>query len=234
MLEINDLRVAYGKTHVLHGVSLNIQQGELVAFIGANGAGKTTTLKTISGILKPITGSVTYKGIHLNKLTPEKIIRLGIVHCPEGRRVWPKLTVEENINMGGFILNREEMLKLKEEMYTHFPILKERRKQMAGSMSGGEQQMLAIARSLMAKPEFILFDEPSLGLAPVIVEQVMEIIVKVNKKDKITVLLVEQNANMALSIADRAYVLESGQLVLEGPAREMKKNDYVRAAYLGK
>ena len=233
MLVVEDIRVAYGKTHALHGVSFQVNQGELVAFIGANGAGKSTTLRTISGVLHPLTGSIFYKGQEIHKKNPEEIVRLGIVHCPEGRRIWPKMTVSENLTLGGYILPKNEITDMKEQMYNYFPILKERQRQLAGSMSGGEQQMLAIARALMARPEFMLFDEPSLGLAPKIVEEVMEIIHNINKKQH-TVLLVEQNANMALSIADRAYVIESGYISLEGKASAIKNDEHVRQAYLGK
>lgn len=234
MLVVEDIRVAYGKTHALHGVSFQVNQGELVTFIGANGAGKSTTLRTISGVLHPLTGSIFYKGQEIHKKNPEEIVRLGIVHCPEGRRIWPKMTVSENLTLGGYILPKNEITDMKEQMYNYFPILKERQRQLAGSMSGGEQQMLAIARALMARPEFMLFDEPSLGLAPKIVEDVMEIIHNINKKQHTTVLLVEQNANMALSIADRAYVIESGYISLEGKASAIKNDEHVRQAYLGK
>lgn len=234
MLEIKDIHVSYGKTEIIHGLSMDVQDHELVALIGANGAGKSTTLRTISGLLRPTSGKIIYDGKVIVTLPPEQIIRQGIAHCPESRRVWPRLTVEENLNMGGFILKKAELEPRKQRMYKYFPILKERRRQLAGCMSGGEQQMLAIARSLMTNPTFLLFDEPSLGLAPCIVEQVMEIIVEINRDEKITVLLVEQNANMALAIADRAYVVETGRIAMEGTASDLRENDYVRAAYLGK
>lgn len=234
MLQIDNIRVAYGKTVVIHGLSLEVGDGELVALVGANGAGKSTTLRTISGLLHPLEGSVIYNGKTLNKMHPDQVMRLGIAHCPEGRHVWHKMSVEENLIVGGHILPKHEMLDQIEKMYEMFPILKERKSQLAGSLSGGEQQMLAIARAIMTRPTLLLFDEPSLGLAPVIVEQVMEIISRINKENKVSVLLVEQNANMALAIADRAYVLESGLVTLSGDASDLRNNDQVRKAYLSK
>ncbi len=210
-----------------------VKNGELVALVGANGAGKSTTLRTISGLLRPLSGKILYEGENIAKLSPDQIVRKGIGHCPEGRHVWPKMTVEENLSVGGYVLPKSQLAERLNHMYEQFPRLKERRLQMAGSLSGGEQQMLAIARALMARPKFLLFDEPSLGLAPIIVEQVMEVIVEINRKDGVSVMLVEQNANMALAIAHRGYVIENGKLALEGPAAELKSNDYVRKAYLG-
>lgn len=234
MLAINHITVAYGKTQVIHDLSLEVNQGELVALVGANGAGKSTILRTISGLLHPISGTIFYEDTNITKFPSEKIPKLGLAHCPEGRHVWPKMSVFENLELGGYALPKHMLKNELEKMFSYFPRLAERRSQMAGSLSGGEQQMLAIARAMMAKPKFMLFDEPSLGLAPVIVEQVMDIIREINKKNGVTVLLVEQNANMALGIADRGYVIESGRIALDGPANELKMNSYVRKAYLGK
>ena len=233
MLELKDIKVSYGKTTAIHGLSLHVEEGELVALIGANGAGKSTTLRAISGLLHPYEGSISFKGEDISKLHPDKIHRLGIAHCPEGRHVWPKMTVQENLEVAGNILSKADMKSQIDVMYQLFDRLKERRTQLAGSMSGGEQQMLAIARALMTKPTLMLFDEPSLGLAPVIVEQVMDIIRDINKKGT-TVLLVEQNANMALAIADRSYVIESGLISLEGAAADLRNNEGVKKAYLSK
>lgn len=233
ILEIQDIKVAYGKTLALHGLSLHVEKGELVALVGSNGAGKSTTLRTISGLLRPLSGKIIYDGENITKLSPDQIVRKGIGHCPEGRHVWPKMTVEENLSVGGYILPKHQLGERLNHMYEHFPRLKERRTQLAGCLSGGEQQMMAIARALMANPKFLLFDEPSLGLAPIIVEQVMDVIVEINRKEGVSVMLVEQNANMALSIAHRGYVIENGKLALDGPAAELKSNDYVRKAYLG-
>lgn len=234
ILDVQDIKVGYGKTLALYGISMHVEDGELVALVGSNGAGKSTTLRTISGLLKPQTGKVIYQGEDISTLSPDQIVRKGVGHCPEGRRVWPKMTVEENLAVGGYILPKNEMLEQMQNMFSQFPRLKERRTQLAGSLSGGEQQMLAIARALMPNPKFLLFDEPSLGLAPIVVEQVMDVIVKINREQGVSVVLVEQNANVALSIAHRGYVIENGLLTLEGPASILKSNDYVRKAYLGK
>lgn len=234
MLKINNIKVAYGKTTVIHGVSLEVPEGRLVTLVGSNGAGKSTILRTVSGILHPNQGDIIFDGKSIASLHPDKILQLGIAHCPEGRHVWPKMTVEENLLVGGHILKKKDLYEQVEKMYALFPRLKERSSQMAGSLSGGEQQMLAIGRALMTKPKMMLFDEPSLGLAPVLVEQVMDVIAKINKEDGVTILLVEQNANMALAISDYGYVLESGLMAMEGPAQELRNNDDVRKAYLSR
>ncbi len=234
MLEIKNIKVAYDKTVVIHDLSLNVQKGELVTLLGANGAGKSTTLKTIVGLLKPLQGKILFEGEDISKIPTEQIVKRGISLCPEGRHVWPKMTIEENLTIGGFTLAKKEVDPQMEKMYELFPRLLERKYQKAGSLSGGEQQMLAIARTMMAKPRFILFDEPSLGLAPIIIEQILNIIAVIRREEEATVLLVEQNANMALSIADRGYVMESGLMSLEGAASELRDNTHVKKAYLGK
>jgi len=234
MLEVKNIKVAYGKTVVIHDLSLNVQKGELVTLLGANGAGKTITLKTIVGLLKPMEGEIIFEGEDISKIASEQIVKRGISLCPEGRHVWPKMTIDENLTVGGYTLPRNEVEPQKEKMYELFPRLLERKYQKAGSLSGGEQQMLAIARTMMAKPRFILFDEPSLGLAPIIIEQILDIIATIRREENATVLLVEQNANMALSISDRGYVMESGLLSLEGNASDLRNNAHVKKAYLGK
>ena len=233
MLEVKEIEVYYGAIHALKKLSLEVEQGTIVTLIGANGAGKTTTLKTISGILRPKSGSITYKGKELTKVPPEKIVSLGICQVPEGRRVFHTMTVVENLEMGAYLRrDKKEILLDMENVYTRFPRLKERRKQLAGTLSGGEQQMLAIGRALMAKPELLLMDEPSMGLAPLLVKEIFEIIKDINSRGT-TILLVEQNANMALSIADKAYVIETGEIVLQGSAEQFLKSEEVKKAYLG-
>ncbi|HZK87487.1 MAG TPA: ABC transporter ATP-binding protein [Syntrophomonas sp.] len=233
MLEVKEIDVYYGAIHALKKLSLEVEQGTIVTLIGANGAGKTTTLKTISGILRPKSGSITYKGKELTKVPPEKIVSLGICQVPEGRRVFHTMTVVENLEMGAYLRrDKKEILLDMENVYTRFPRLKERRKQLAGTLSGGEQQMLAIGRALMAKPELLLMDEPSMGLAPLLVKEIFEIIKDINSRGT-TILLVEQNANMALSIADKAYVIETGEIVLQGSAEQLMKSEEVKKAYLG-
>ncbi len=234
MLQIDNIKVAYGKTVAIHGLSLHVDKGELVALVGANGAGKSTILRTVSGLLHPIAGAVTFEGRDISRMYPDKILKMGVAHCPEGRHVWSKMTVEENLIVGGHVLAKAELWQQVEKMYGMFPRLKERRAQLAGSMSGGEQQMLAIARVLMTNPKFLMFDEPSLGLAPVIVEQVMDTIAQINKESGVTILLVEQNANMALAIASRGYVIESGLMALEGSAAQLRNNEDVKRAFLGR
>ena len=233
MLKISNINVYYDRVHVLKDVTLHIKQGELVTLIGANGAGKTTLLNTLSGLRVPRDGVVTFEGKQINGRTPSEIVRLGIIHCPEGRRIFPDLTVGENLEMGAYTRSNRDGIKAdKESVFEFFPILKERYNQWAGNLSGGEQQMLAMGRALLAQPRLLMFDEPSLGLAPVVVEQIAEIIQKLHKSGT-TILLNEQNAHMALLLADRAYVLETGRVVLEGKGAELLKNEHVQKAYLG-
>lgn len=233
MLKVQDIDVYYGAIHALKTLSINVEQGSIVTLIGANGAGKTTTLKTISGLLRPKSGSVLFKNQDITKIPPEKIVALGISQVPEGRRVFSTMTVLENLEMGAYLRNDKKGIQQDlENVFTRFPRLKERRKQLAGTLSGGEQQMLAIGRALMARPELLLMDEPSMGLAPLLVKEIFEIIKDINDKGT-TILLVEQNAHMALSIADKAYVIETGQIVLEGSARDLMNSEQVKKAYLG-
>lgn len=233
MLQVNNMDVYYGNIHALKGVSLEVNEGEIVTLIGANGAGKTTLLKTLSGLLKPKHGTILYNKQQIGGKPAQQIVKSGVIHVPEGRRVFANMTVEENLELGAFLRkDRDGIKKDLEHVFELFPILKERRKQLAGTLSGGEQQMLAIGRAIMAKPKLLLLDEPSMGLAPIIVQQIFEIIQTINKEGT-TILLVEQNANMALSIADRAYVIETGKIVLSGTAQELKESEQVKAAYLG-
>lgn len=233
MLEVKDLYVNYGAVEAIKGISFTVQPGEIVTLIGANGAGKTTTLHTISGLVKAKSGSITYNGTDLQKIDPSKIISLGIAHVPEGRHVFPEMTVEENLQMGAFISkNKEETAAAMQDVYEKFPRLRERRRQLAGTLSGGEQQMVAVGRALMGKPSIILMDEPSMGLSPILVKEVFAIIKEIHAAG-ITVLLNEQNAKMALSIADRAYVLETGTISISGDAQELLKDERVKKAYLG-
>ena len=233
MLEIKDLHVFYGAIHALKGISLTVQDGELVSMIGANGAGKTTTLHAISGLLPAASGSVLLDGKDLQKVPANTIIRLGMSHVPEGRHVFASMTVEENLRMGAYILrDSKKIAENLERVYGHFPRLKERRRQLAGTLSGGEQQMLATGRALMTDPRIVLMDEPSMGLSPLLVKEIFSIIQQLHESG-ITILLVEQNAKMALAVSDRAYVLETGTISLEGPAAELAADDRVRKAYLG-
>ena len=231
MLEIKELNVSYGAVHAIHGVSIKVNDGEIVSLIGANGAGKTTILRTISGLKKADSGEIIFDGADLRKTEPSKIISLKLAHVPEGRHIFPDMTVEENLEMGAYAdaTNAEAVM---EDVYERFPRLKERRKQLAGTLSGGEQQMLAVGRALMAQPKMILMDEPSMGLSPLLVKEIFSIIKEVNKKG-ITILLVEQNAKMALSISDRAYVLETGKITIEGPSQDLLNDERVKKAYLG-
>ena len=231
MLEIKDLHVNYGAVHALNGVSMTVKDGEIVSLIGANGAGKTTTLRTITGLEKAASGSITFDGHDLRKTEPSKIITLKLAHVPEGRHIFPQMTVEENLEMGAFT-DPTDMAKTMADVYERFPRLKERKRQLAGTLSGGEQQMLAMGRALMSKPKLLMLDEPSMGLAPLLVEQIFEIVLKLNQAGT-TILLVEQNAKMALAISDRAYVLETGNITLSGNAQELLNDARVKKAYLG-
>lgn len=233
-LEIRDLCVSYGGIRALKGVSLSVDEGQIVTLIGANGAGKSTTLRAISGLQKVQSGSILYGGEELTSLPAKEIVRRGIIHVPEGRRVFPDMTVAENLKIGAFL--RTDQAAIAQDMdyvYSLFPRLKERSWQLAGTLSGGEQQMLAVGRALMSRPKVLMMDEPSLGLAPLIVKDIFSIIRRVNQ-DGITVLLIEQNANAALRIADYGYVLETGTIALSGTGEELLKNESVREAYLGK
>jgi len=234
MLCLTEVVTYYGNVQALKGISLEVLQEEMVALIGSNGAGKTTTLRTISGLLAPASGEIRFQDQVISCCPPFEIVKRGIAHCPEGRRVWPDMTVFENLWMGGYLRrNSGEIKGDMEKIYSLFPRLQERRDQPAGSLSGGEQQMLAIARALMAKPKILLLDEPSLGLAPIMVERVAETAVNLNRAGT-TILLIEQNANLALKISSRAYVLEVGKITLSGKSSDLLANDDVRRAYLGK
>ncbi len=234
LLELTDIHTYYGAIHALRGVSISVEEGEIVTLIGSNGAGKSTTLRTISGILKPREGTITLEGKRIDQLRPHQIVELGVSQSPEGRRVFARMTVHENLHMGAFS-RRDGAVKIAadaDHVYSLFPRLKERSTQKAGTLSGGEQQMLAIGRALMAKPRVLLLDEPSMGLAPILVEQIFDIIKTINSEGT-TVLLVEQNALMALAIANRGYILQTGEIVLTEDAASLSKNEAVRKAYLG-
>ena len=233
MLAVKDIDVYYGAIHALKKLSINVEQGSIVTLIGANGAGKSTTLKTVSGITRPKSGSIIFKDEDITRVLPEKIVGRGISQVPEGRRIFAAMSVIENLEMGAFLRKKKSEIDEDIEMvFTRFPRLKERRKQTAGTLSGGEQQMLAIGRALMARPELMLMDEPSMGLAPLLVKEIFDIIKDINSQGT-TILLVEQNANMALSIADYAYVIETGEIVLQGNAKELMHSEEVKKAYLG-
>jgi branched-chain amino acid transport system ATP-binding protein len=233
LLEAQDLNVYYGAIHALQGISFNVEEGEIVTLIGANGAGKSTTLKTVSGLLHPRTGDVRLRDRSLVNVAAQDIVRMGVVQVPEGRRIFAPLTVHENLEMGAFTRkNQAEIKQSMERVFKSFPRLKERLGQLGGTLSGGEQQMLAIGRGMMAQPKLLLLDEPSMGLAPILVEEIFAIIQEINAQG-VSVLLVEQNALMALSIAHRAYVLETGRIVLAGTGRELMHNSQVIQAYLG-
>lgn len=232
MLEIKNLNVFYGSIHALHDINFYVNEGEIVSLIGANGAGKTTTLHTITGLLKASSGEVILNGTNLLNMNPSKIVTLGMAHVPEGRQIFAQMTVKENLELGAFIRKDKQIESDIEDIYKRFPRLKERYKQNAGTLSGGEQQMLAIGRAMMSKPKILLMDEPSMGLSPMLVKNIFSIIEELNKSG-ITILLVEQNAKMALSIATRAYVIETGNIVMEGNAKDLLQNDDVKKAYLG-
>ena len=231
MLEVKDLKVSYGAVQALDGISLTVKDGEIVSLIGANGAGKTTALRTISGLETASAGSITFDGHDLCRTAPSRIIGLKLAHVPEGRHIFPEMTVEENLEMGAYA-DPDGMESVMQEVYVRFPRLKERRRQLAGTLSGGEQQMLAVGRALMSRPKMILMDEPSMGLSPLLVQEIFAIIQEINRQG-ITILLVEQNAQMALSISSRAYVLETGHITLSGDARALLDDARVKKAYLG-
>ncbi len=233
MLEVNNIDVYYGVIHALKNVSLKVQEGEIVTLMGANGAGKTTTLRTISGLIKPTKGSIYFRGEKINSTNPQEIVAKGISHVPEGRHIFQDMSVSENLELGAFLRKDKNGIEDDYEMiYSKFPILKDRSKQRAGTLSGGEQQMLAIGRALMSRPKLLLMDEPSMGLAPLLVQEIFSIIKEINNQGT-TILLVEQNANIALSIADRAYVIEIGSVVIEGSGKELAKSEEIKKAYLG-
>ena len=231
MLQVRDINVYYGAIHAIKNVSLDVNEGEIVTLIGANGAGKSTVLMTISGLLRSRTGAVSFMGERIDRMQPHKIVARGLAQVPEGRRIFMQMTVRDNLEMGAYVSAGGVEAAL-ERVYKHFPRLKERRDQIAGTLSGGEQQMLAISRALMSDPKLLMMDEPSMGLAPILVEQIFEIIADLHREGA-TILLVEQNARMALSIADRAYVLETGGIALSGAGGELAKSDAIRKAYLG-
>ena len=234
ILDVNDLNVYYGGIHAIKNISFNIKKGEIVSLIGANGAGRTSTLHAISGLVPIKSGEISLNGENVTNIEAHKLVSLGMAHVPEGRRIFTELTVLENLEMGAYTRNDTEQIKEDiNHMFTLFPRLAERKKQLAGTMSGGEQQMLAMARALMSSPSLLLLDEPSMGLAPLLVQEIFNIIERINKEENVTVLLVEQNANMALSIADRGYVLETGKIILEGTGKELLSNPEIKKAYLG-
>ena len=232
LLEVSDIHVYYGAIHAIKGISFDVKPGEIVALIGANGAGKSTTLNTIAGLLKPRSGSIRFKGENVTGTPASRMVFKGLALCPEGRRIFQQMTVRENLEMGAYSRPATEIESSLEEMFQRFPRLKEREKQVAGTLSGGEQQMLAMARALMSRPRLLMLDEPSMGLAPILVEQIFGIISELHAGG-VTILLVEQNAQMALSVADRAYVLETGVIGMSGPAADLLNDDAVRKAYLG-
>ncbi len=232
LLKVDDIHVYYGSIHAIKGISFEVREGEIVTLIGANGAGKSTTLNTVSGLLRPRSGMITFEGKSIVGIGASKVVGLGMALCPEGRRVFQQMTVRENLEMGGYSRPNDEIPASLEDVFTRFPRLKEREKQVAGTLSGGEQQMLAMGRALMSKPKLLMLDEPSMGLAPILVEQIFDIIKELHRAGT-TILLVEQNAQMALSVADRAYVLGTGKITISGDAADVLADDRVQAAYLG-
>jgi len=234
MLELKNLTVSYGAITALHGISLSVPDGKIVTLIGANGAGKTTALKTISGLLKPKSGEILYSGKNIAGQPPHQIVKLGLSHVPEGRMIFANLTVMENLQLGAYLQKDKQVIRRElENVFSLFSRLKERDKQIAGTLSGGEQQMLAIGRALMSRPKFLMLDEPSLGLAPLLVKTIFEKIVEINRQQDITILLVEQNANLALEISHLGYVLETGKVAVQGDATALRQNPQVKSAYLG-
>ena len=232
ILQVHDMHVYYGAIHAIKGISFEVHRDEIVTLIGANGAGKSTTLNTVAGLLKPRSGSITFRGANVTGTPASKMVYKGLALCPEGRRIFQNMTVRENLEMGAFSRDNSEVEGCMENVFQRFPRLREREKQIAGTLSGGEQQMLAMGRALMGKPELLMLDEPSMGLAPILVEQIFDIIKELHEAGT-TILLVEQNAQMALSIADRAYVLETGKIGMSGSADDLLHDDAVRRAYLG-
>lgn len=233
LLEVEDLRVAYGKIEAVKGISFTVDAGEVVTLIGTNGAGKTTTLRTLSGLLKPVTGKITFGGEVLNGVGAHKIVSMGLAHSPEGRRIFPRLSIEENLQLGAFLRkDADAVAKDIDSAYVRFPILGERRRQAAGTLSGGEQQMLAMARALMSRPKLLMLDEPSMGLSPIMMQKIMSTISEL-KEQGTTILLVEQNAQAALSLADHGHVMETGSITLSGTGEELMHDESVRKAYLG-
>ena len=234
MLNVKNLHVSYGAIKALHGVSLEVPQGSIVTLIGANGAGKSTTLRSVSGLVKSTSGSIVYDGQEISKLPAHKIVGRGLCHVPEGRMIFSNLTVMENLKMGAYLQRDRKWIAAQTEyVFSLFPRLKERENQASGTLSGGEQQMLAIGRALLSKPQFLMLDEPSLGIAPLLVKTIFERIVEINREQGLTILLVEQNANLALDVSSYAYVLETGRILLEGPSATVKADPQVQAAYLG-
>jgi len=234
MLELKNIDTYYGNIQALRDVNITIREGEIITLIGANGAGKSTTLMTICGVVPPRSGEVLFEGRSIGGLSADKIVHMGICQVPEGRLIFPDLTVQENLDMGGFLRSdKDGMARDLEQVFTLFPILKERRRQLGGTLSGGEQQMLAISRALMARPKLLLLDEPSLGLAPLIIRQIFDIIKQINRESNTTIFLVEQNANQALKVAHRGYVMENGRITLEDACDKLLANDAVKKAYLG-
>ncbi len=232
MLEVNGINVYYGSIHAIRDISFEVNAGEIVTLIGANGAGKSTTLQTVSGLLRSKTGSIVFNGKNLGGIPAHKIVAMGIAHVPEGRRIFQQMTVEENIEMGAFTRPGSEYAERVENVFNHFPRLQERRKQIAGTLSGGEQQMLAMGRAMMSAPQLLMLDEPSMGLSPILVDEIFEIIKSFHDSGT-TILLVEQNANKSLAISDRAYVLENGKIILTGTGRELMQSEEIKKAYLG-